>query len=190
MKQSRLFSFLALGSFALLMGGCFTSQPTVTPPDGTVSAPVERPADAGGLITLGEVEPVQLVTEGNPVLAARIDSGAQTSSLGASGITFMERDGKKWARFQLQDARKTKMERPVARMMKIKRHDAKAQERPVVMLDIRLGGKTLKREFSLADREKFAYPALIGRNVLQGHYLIDVSKKNITSPLSERGNNE
>lgn len=180
MKLYNLFSLFVIGGLSLCLAGCLTSQPVATPPPATG----ERAA-ATGLVTLGEVEPLQIVGKGDPVLAARIDSGAQTSSLGATDIAFMERDGKRWVRFRLQDRQKTPMERPVARMLRIKRHGEKAQKRPVVLLDIRLGGKTMKREFSLTDRSKFTYPALIGRNVLQGRFLIDVSKKNITSPLSE-----
>ena len=184
MKHSNLFSLLAITGLSLCLAGCLTSRPATTQP-GHGPAAGERAA-ATGLVTLGEVEPLQLVDKGSPVLAARIDSGAQTSSLGATDISFMERDGRKWVRFHLQNSQKTPMERPVARMLQIKRHGAAAQKRPVVLLDIRLGGKTLKREFSLADRSKFTYPALVGRNVLQGRFLVDVSKKNITSPLSEK----
>ena len=48
--------------------------------------------------------------------------------------------------------------------------------RPVVEAVILLAGKTIKAEFTLADRIHMKYPALIGQNILKSGFLIDPNK--------------
>ena len=45
-------------------------------------------------------------------------------------------------------------------------------------MDIKFGGQIIKEKFSLADREKFEYQALIGRNILTGRAIVDTSLSN------------
>ena len=48
--------------------------------------------------------------------------------------------------------------------------------RPVVEVEIVLANKSIKAEFTLADRNHMKYPALIGQNVLKKGFLIDPNK--------------
>ncbi len=171
----RLSVFVLLAGF--LLGGCVGgSGEKVVTVDGNNGA---------GVITIGEVESVRLA-QNNIDLTARVDTGAQTSSLDARNIVNIERDGKKWVRFEVVAAgKKTVMEKPLARTLLIKQHGREALKRPVVKLDIFLAGKRMQREFSLADRSNFKYPVLVGRNVLQGSFIVDVSRKNAGSAMSE-----
>ncbi|WP_236890374.1 ATP-dependent zinc protease [Desulfoluna limicola] len=150
-----------------------------------VTPPVEP---TSGLRVIGEVEPVTLMTPGI-TMPARIDTGATTSSLDASDIKRFERDGKKWVRFMVTDRRsgeKKQMECPLSRSVKIKRHGEESLERPVVKVKAMMGDVELVREFSLTDRSEFEYQILIGRNVLEGEFVVDVNRKNVTSPMSEK----
>ena len=45
-------------------------------------------------------------------------------------------------------------------------------------MDVKFGGKIMKSQFSLADREKFDYQGLIGRNILTGLAVVDTSLSN------------
>ena len=140
-----------------------------------------------GMRIIGEVEPVTIVKAGL-TLPARIDTGATTSSLDARDIQRFERDGKKWVRFTLVDRRsgkKVKIEGRLTRTVEITRHGTDPQYRPVVKLKAILGQAELYREFSLTDRSAFTYPVLIGRNFLQGEFIVDVTRKNTTTPMSE-----
>lgn len=104
-------------------------------------------------------------------LKGKLDTGAKTSSLHAVDIEYFQREGKTWVRFKTFDPRrKTKVvtiERPLIRNVRIKRHKAVDQERPVVALDVCLGDRLITTEFSLIDRGRFNYPVLLGRRVLQ-----------------------
>ncbi|MDH3998380.1 MAG: RimK/LysX family protein [Desulfuromonadales bacterium] len=135
--------------------------------------------ELAGFSVIGELENVTFREEGLR-LKARIDTGAETSSLGVASQQKFERDGKKWIQFTVEDPASEKViefERPLIRIAKIKRHGAEALERPVVKLKITLGAIDITREFTLADRTQYAYPTLIGRNVLSGKFLVDVNRK-------------
>ncbi|GLQ33185.1 ATP-dependent zinc protease family protein [Litoribrevibacter albus] len=132
---------------------------------------------------IGQVENTK-ITPSEWSFESRIDSGATTTSIDARDITPFERDGKDWVRFNLYD-RKTKqtfeIEKPVERVVKIKRHGTELQERYVVLLDLSIGNLTERVEVSLTDRSEFTYPVLIGRNFLMDRAVIDVSQKFIAN---------
>ena len=135
--------------------------------------------DTAGLIIIGEVENVNFKSKGLK-LKARIDTGAETSSLGVVDQQPFERDGKKWLRFSVKDPANKKLisfETLIVRTASIKRHGAEDMKRPVVKLKILLGKIEMERQFTLADRSKYTFPVLIGRNVLSGKYLVDVNRK-------------
>ena len=164
--------------------------PDAAPQAAVEPAPIKAPPpkkQLQGMRIIGEVEPVTIVKAGL-TLPARIDTGATTSSLDARDIQRFERDGKKWVRFTLVDRRsgkKVKVEGRLTRTVEITRHGTDPQYRPVVKLKAILGQAELYREFSLTDRSAFTYPVLIGRNFLQGEFVVDVTRKNTTTPMSE-----
>lgn len=166
------------------------AKPVVEPEAKPVVEPEAKPVvePATDLRIIGEVEPVTLVKSGL-TLPARIDTGATTSSLDATEIKRFERDGKKWVRFTVTDRRsgeKKEMECRLSRTVKIKRHGEESLERPVVKVKTLMGEAELVREFSLTDRGEFTYQILIGRNFLQGEFVVDVNRKNVTTPMSEK----
>lgn len=121
-------------------------------------------------------------------VAAKLDTGAQTASLSARDIERFKRDGERWVRFYLaiDDAHAHPIERPLARISKIKRRagdvdsdDEKTYTaRPVVELDVCMGGVRREIEVNLTDRSAFQYPLLIGSDALKRFdALVDPSLK-------------
>ncbi len=110
-------------------------------------------------------------------LAAKLDTGAMTASLSARDIKRFKKDGETWVRFYLavDDAMKTPIERPLARISKIKRRagDIDPDEgktytaRPVVELEVCMGKSLHTIEVNLTDRSAFQYPLLIGSKALK-----------------------
>ncbi|MEP1215723.1 MAG: RimK/LysX family protein [Marinobacter sp.] len=139
---------------------------------------------------LGFVEWVVLEETGLR-LKARLDTGAKTSSLHAVNVEPFEKDDEEWVSFQLpladhqdqDDADGANLEEvilefslPVERTVKIKRKGAPSQRRFVVNMEFCIAGTTHKTEFSLTDRSKFSYPALLGRRFMSDdNILIDSS---------------
>ena len=52
------------------------------------------------------------------------------------------------------------------------------EKRPIVTLNVKFGGKTIKADFTLAKRDKFDYQVLVGRNILTGRAVVDTSLSN------------
>lgn len=131
------------------------------------------------LEVIGGVEPVYFLPMQVP-FAARIDTGAETSSIDVANLHQFERDGEKWVSFDLkhdENGEKHHFEKKVARKVNITRIN-KDEKRLVVNMDIKIGNNLINAEFSLANREKFTYQALIGRNVLNGRFMVDPSIEN------------
>jgi len=125
---------------------------------------------------IGESETVRIVSA-DMNMEARIDTGATTTSIDARKIEVTERDGKKWVSFELVDrggSRVEKLEKPVAKIVPIKRHGMKDQKRYAVKMKIALGDMEQLILVTLTDRSRFDYPVLIGRNFLRGEYIVDV----------------
>lgn len=128
---------------------------------------------------IGEIEPVYVLPL-EDAFAARIDTGATTSSIDAANIVEFERDGKSWVSFDVihRESRKTySYKKRMIKNIKIVR-GSENEERYVVKMDIKIGNQVLSRNFTLTDRSKFKFQVLIGRNVLSGLAVVDVNQKN------------
>jgi hypothetical protein len=132
---------------------------------------------------LGWVESVRILPE-NVRLTAKLDTGADTSSIDAAQPTAFERDGRPWIRFSISDykGKPTVFERPVIRIVRVKRSETVTVTRPVVMLALCLGGKFREEAVTLADRSHLRYRVLIGRSALAGRFLENPSLKFTTRP--------
>jgi|WetSurMetagenome_2_1015567.scaffolds.fasta_scaffold349540_2 hypothetical protein len=139
------------------------------------------PDKASNKLVVGQLEQVWL---SGPELAltARIDTGAETSSLDARNINLFERDGKRWVRFEIINPTTGKpesLERRLKRTVGIHQSGTTAAtRRPVVKMGIVIGGSNQSAEFTLSDRSHLGYQVLIGRNILKDVMVVDVSKIN------------
>ncbi|MEE4101016.1 ATP-dependent zinc protease [Pseudomonas viridiflava] len=121
-------------------------------------------------------------------VAAKLDTGAKTASLSARDIKHFKRNGESWVRFYLaiDDSHAHPIERPLARVSKIKRRaddrdpddEKKYTARPVISLSVCMGEVLRTIEVNLTDRSAFQYPLLIGSEALK-HFdaLVDPSLK-------------
>ena len=134
-----------------------------------------------GKLILGQYEWLLLPSQ-KLVLPARIDSGANTSSLHALNLQQFERDGKTWVRFEThyqaeenQPPLKAEIEAPLVRKVNVTQANG-SETRPVVFLPIQLGALTQNIEFTLTDRSNLTFPILLGRRFFMDIAIIDVSK--------------
>jgi hypothetical protein len=178
------------------MAACDRVAETAPTAEATVVAPAALPPvdeDGRPLVTahrlgvIGEVETVILLPH-RITLEARIDTGANTNSIDARNIESFERDGKRWARFELVDRasdERVQIERPVTRDVRIKGDHGDGQ-RLVVTLKFAMGNEVFDQEFTLNDRTTMTYPVLIGRNGLDGIAVVDVARKHVLTTVVER----
>ena len=115
------------------------------------------------------------------VLDAKLDTGADSSSLGVSGLERFKRDGKTWYRFALtgEDGKTATIEQQTNRIARIMRAEVEDTRRPIVRLKICLAGHVAEVDFSLTDRSDQRSRVLIGRRFLASRILVDSSRKHV-----------
>ncbi len=129
----------------------------------------------------GLLEEVRLYP-GEILVQAKLDTGADNSSLHAVAITRFKRRGERWVRFQTldEDGEPVTLERKLIRVAKIKRPGGTAQSRPVVSMGICLGTIYRQVEVTLVERTRFRCPMVLGRSFMANTVLVDPSLKGTT----------
>lgn len=163
-------------------------EPPVAAP---IPAVIATPGLNGQLPIIGALEWAR-VEPSNLTLEARIDTGAETSSIHAEDIQAVEKDGKRYVRFKLENPETKEMismERRVKRRIVVKQNiDGPLDRRYVVSLQVSLGDSSRWLELSLTDREYFEYPLLLGRNLLVDEFIVDVSKRHTLPKTTAQAN--
>ncbi len=138
--------------------------------------------------TLGWVEKIH-IKPWEIEVEAKLDPGAQTSSMQAEHIERFKKGDDEWVRFELEvkdertnDFEREEVERPLVRDVRIKQHGEPNRRRPVVMMEFCINQHSYKTEFNLTDRDKYNYPVLLGREFLEEVALIDPSKTFVSEP--------
>ncbi|MUK49402.1 ATP-dependent zinc protease family protein [Aliivibrio fischeri] len=134
---------------------------------------------------VGQIETIH-IDELNTDYEARIDTGAATTSIHATNIQIInQEDESDDMRDHLGDTVKftTYNEDKVAtehtgRIIKVSkiRNAQGVERRYAVRMHLRFNGEEKKVAVNLRDRSKLDYKLLIGRNWLEGDYLVDVEK--------------
>ncbi len=140
-------------------------------------------AETSKSMTIGWVETVRILPEEFD-LQAKIDTGADNSSLGIVNSKDFIRDGRQWIRFTVRNNKgQTQVfERPFERYALIKPKQPGAIKRPVVNILLCVGDRMFLTPVNLTERKKFAYQMLIGRSLLQHGFLVSSSSKLTTTP--------
>jgi hypothetical protein len=130
------------------------------------------------------VEEVAVMNTGLKI-DAKIDTGADNSSINASSIAYFNQDGARWVRFNIQNRKgdRIAMERPLVRVAQIKRKEGGYIERPVVSMNLCVAGQQVNTEVNLANRDHFKYLMLVGRSLMAKRFLVDPESMHITHPI-------
>ncbi len=133
-------------------------------------------------IMVGWLEPVTIILNSQELsLQAKIDSGADNSSIHASKIKRFEKNNESWVKFTTING--IVIEAPIYREAKIKTKLIGFNYRPVILMDICLGGVERKIEVNLINRKHLTKPFLIGRSALSG-FIIDPIQTQLTCEMS------
>ncbi len=135
---------------------------------------------AAGKVVIGRIEWVEFESPGFSV-QARIDTGAQTSSLHAENIEEKNIDGELYVQFETfdQSGEKYVLLKRVINSTVVRRSTGESAHRYVVKTRIQLGGQSHEINVNLNDRSGLRYRFLAGRNLLMGNYVVDVSQSRI-----------
>lgn len=114
-------------------------------------------------------------------LRAKIDTGAKTSALHADKIEFLNINGLRYVRFMFinDEGEEIIVKTPLIEERAIKSSNGDKTVRPVVKTDIRMGSERFEIEVTLINRDLMGFKMLIGREALNGRFLINPSKHNL-----------
>lgn len=127
---------------------------------------------------IGRVEEITLVDFSDQIIPAKVDTGADRSSIWASNIvrtqyhlqfTLFDTNSKFYTGTVISLPHDNYSETVVENSFGHK------ETRYLVYLRIRLAGRLVRASFTLANREAKAYPVLLGSRLLAGKYIVDVS---------------
>jgi len=124
---------------------------------------------------------VQLPDIGVPWIKAKLDTGAQTSSIHAYAVEPFERDGTAWVRFgirpwQRSDADEVRVECPVLDVRRVRSSSGHVDERFVVSMRLVLVGRSVDAEVTLSNRDAMGFRMLIGREALSRGFIVDSAR--------------
>lgn len=129
-----------------------------------------------------------MVSKAGVILEAKLDTGADTSSLHAENIKRFRRAGERFVRFQVRDeeGELITLERHLARIARIRRHDGDYQRRPVVEMSVCIGAVKRRVEINLIDRSGLDFPFLLGRSAMEGAMVVDPERTFTVEPSCEQ----
>lgn len=140
---------------------------------------METPKNHSNLDVIGSTEFVEIAGIKN--IPAKIDTGADSSSIWASNINMNEDGTLVFSLFDKKSPLYTgdRLKTTDYKAKNIRSSNGNEQIRYRVMLPIKLHNKTLITAFTLANRSKNHFPVLIGRRTLEGNFLVDVRKMSV-----------
>ena len=137
--------------------------------------------EATRLPIIGWREWVGLPDFGIDRIKVKVDTGARSSSLHAFDLEVFERDGEKWARFEVHPVQRTRedtkrVEAPIQEFRSVRTSSGKATLRPVIATHVQLSGSTWPVELTLASRDEMGFRMLLGREAIRRRFLVDAGR--------------
>lgn len=134
---------------------------------------------------IGRREVIDIPRLGVYSVDAKVDTGAYTSAIHCNEIKEINKNGKKYISFILLDPSHPQYNDKVLKVENykssfIKNSFGQREKRFIVKIPIKIYGELIETEFSLTDRSEMKYPILLGRKFIQGRFLVDVSKYNLS----------
>ncbi|CAM2873770.1 RimK/LysX family protein [Vibrio rarus] len=137
-----------------------------------VNTRTEDLLDPRPLYRAGYIEKAQVAGLTFPV---KLDTGADISSMNALNIKRYQQDNKEMVSFDYKnaDGLQHHFTKEVIGIMRIRaKAGEKPNERPVVLMDIKLGDVNKTVRVNLQDRSRFEYSMILGKNFLKNGFIV------------------
>jgi hypothetical protein len=137
-----------------------------------------------GRETIGWREWVEMPDLGIKEIKAKVDTGADNSSLHAFNLQRYVEDDVPMVRFEVhphQRKRKPSItcEAEVVKERKVKNPGGRSELRPVIRTRVVVGGKEISVLMNLTTRDEMTFRMLLGRRTIRGHFNVDPGKSYI-----------
>ena len=142
------------------------------------------------LNVIGSEEWCVFGTLGIPAIKARVDSGAKTSSIQAANAKVVGRGGQEYVKFEInpiQDNRSINIqcEAKLVDRRTVRSSSGIAEERFVIKTPVTIGADTFDIELTLANRDTMEFRMLLGREALNGRYMVNPADSFLQKEFSE-----
>lgn len=177
-KQTGAYYFLEVNRAPQIPTGAFADKKVTAYAEAIYEA-LNMPRSAKSKLTIvGRAERVDFVENDISNVPAKVDTGADLSSIWATDIQ-QTKDGLSFILFgegsEFYTGKKITFSKSEYGITRVANSFGQREIRYVVKLSIRLNGRRVKASFTLADRSSKLYPILIGRRLLNGKFVVDVS---------------
>lgn len=127
---------------------------------------------------IGWREWVQLPELGVFETKAKVDTGADSSSLHAFNVERFEKDGMDYVRFEVHPKQRSRKptiqcEAPLAMDKKVKNPGGRSELRPVIRTRIVVAGVEVDALVNLTSRDEMGFRMLLGRRTVRSGFVID-----------------
>jgi hypothetical protein len=128
-------------------------------------------------VMIGRVERINVIDAGIERVPAKIDTGAFRSSIWATNIYEIDEQlhftllGPESPWYTGKELSVDKYE-----IVEVENSFGHKENRYSVHIKIKMGPKIVNSNFTLSDRSQKIYPVLIGRKLLRGKFVVDVSE--------------
>lgn len=138
----------------------------------------DAPGEPLTRLTLGWREWIALPEIGLPLIKAKIDTGARTSTLHAFYVESFRRGGERWVRFGVHPLqRRTDVvvhcQAPVLDQRTVSDSGGHRERRYVIATRVEIGGAAWPLELTLTNRDAMLFRMLLGRTAMAGRALVD-----------------
>lgn len=133
-------------------------------------------------VIIGRAEEIDIVGVALGV-PAKIDTGAYSSSIHATKIKEVVKDGKKVLTFSIFGHKNAPITRDLTAetfgTVEVRSSNGHAAERYWVKLKVKIANKVFFAVFTLTERSENVFPVLIGRSALSGRFIVDSSRSGV-----------
>ena len=137
-------------------------------------------AVAHDMTLVGWREWLALPDLGLPLIKAKIDTGARSSSLHVESWELGHRGDYLWVSFLLRPGsrrgRAKRIDAPVVDTREVTDSSGNRAVRPFILTTITLGTQAWPIEVNLTNRQSMLFPLLLGRTAMAGRLLVDPSR--------------
>ncbi len=128
--------------------------------------------------TIGWREWVQMPEFGVSEIKAKVDTGADNSSLHAFNIERSEREGVSYVSFEIHPRQRKHnpaivCEAEVVMERKVRNPGGRTQLRPVIRTRLNIAGQEFETLINLTTRDEMTFRMLLGRRSIRKEFLVD-----------------
>lgn len=130
---------------------------------------------------------------GIPEIKAKVDTGADNSSLHAFAIEHFERNGLHYVRFEVHPRQRRRKpnftcEAEVVAEKRVKNPGGSVEVRPVIRTMLIVAGTEFEAKVNLAPRDAMTFRMLLGRRTIRGRFMVDPGRSYLGGRPTRMGN--